>query len=151
MQKAGSKTGLTALAAGALMFFFSGVAAAADAASLIVKVTGISNKDGDLRVGAYDQATFVVRGSKPVAGKGIAATAGAMTVTLDGLKPGEYGVKIFQDENRNGKLDMSMMGMAPAEPYGMSNDARPSMSGPPWDDARITLKPAANSVAVPLH
>ena len=92
-----------------------------------------------------------MRGSKPVAGTVVPAKAGEMTVTFDSLKPGEYGIKVFQDENRNGKLDMSMMGMSPAEPYGMSNDARPSMSGPPWDDARFTLKPGANAIAVPLH
>jgi uncharacterized protein (DUF2141 family) len=152
MQKAGYQARLNALFAGAFaMMFLAGAASAANAASLAVKVTGVTDKGGDLRVGVYDEATFVARGSKPVANKVVAATPGTTTVTLDGLKPGEYGVKVFQDENRNGKLDMSMMGMAPAEPYGMSNDARPSMSGPPWDDAKFALKPGANAIAIPLH
>jgi uncharacterized protein (DUF2141 family) len=152
MQEAGYKTRLTALAAGVLAtMFFAGSAGAPNTASLTVKVTGVSDKGGDLRVGVYDEATFGVRGSKPVAGTVVPAKAGEMKVTFDSLKPGEYGIKVFQDENGNGKLDMSMMGMSPAEPYGMSNDARPSMSGPPWDDARFTLKPGANIIAIPLH
>jgi uncharacterized protein (DUF2141 family) len=135
----------------AVIALYSGTAAfAADTASLTVKVTNVSAKGGDLRIGVYDQANFVVRGSKPVAGRILPATPGTMTVTLDGLKPGDYGVKIFQDENRNGKLDTSLM--MPTEPWGVSNDAKPSLAGPPaWDDAKFTVKAGVNSIAVALH
>ena len=123
---------------------------AADTASLSVKVTNVSDKGGDLRVGVYDQANFVVRGSKPVTGKIVPATPGTMIVTIDGLKPGEYGVKILQDENRNGKMDTSLM--VPTEPWGVSNDAKASLGGPPsWDDAKFTVKAGSNSIAVALH
>lgn len=132
------------------VMLLSQAAFTADTATLTVKVLNVSDKGGDLRVGVYDQATFVVRGSKPLANEIVPAKAGTMSFTFT-LKPGEYGVKVLQDLNRNGKLDMSMMGMMPAEPYGLSNDAKPTMSGPPWDDAKITLKPGATAIAITLH
>ena len=137
-----------ALSAGVMLL--SQAALAADTATLTVKVANVSDKGGDLRIGVYDQATFVVRGSKPVTGEVVPAKAGTMSFTFT-LKPGEYGVKVLQDLNRNGKLDMSMMGMMPAEPFGLSNDAKPTMSGPPWDDAKIALKPGATTVTITLH
>jgi len=132
------------------VMLLSQAAFAADTATLTVKVLNVSDKGGDLRIGVYDQATFVVRGSKPVTGEVVPAKAGTMSFTFT-LKPGEYGVKVLQDLNRNGKLDMSMMGMMPAEPFGLSNDAKPTMSGPPWDDAKIALKPGATTITITLH
>ncbi|SRR5579862_213539 len=137
-----------ALSAGVMLL--SQAALAADTATLTVKVLNVSDKGGDLRIGVYDQATFVMRGSKPVTGEVVPAKAGTMSFTFT-VKPGEYGVKVLQDLNRNGKLDMSMMGMMPAEPFGLSNDAKPTMSGPPWDDAKIALKPGATTITITLH
>jgi uncharacterized protein (DUF2141 family) len=126
------------------------LAHAQETASLTVKVEHVSNQGGQLRIGVYDQATFRVRGSKPVAGQILRAEAGEMTVTFDGLTPGEYGVKAYQDENRNGELD-TVMGVMPTEPYALSNDAMPTMSGPPWDDAKFTLRPGATTIVITLH
>lgn len=125
-------------------------ALAADTASLTVKIENVTAKGGNLRVGVYDKTNFVVRGSKPVAGKEIPAKAGEMIVTFDGLAPGDYGVKVLQDENANGKMD-TVMGMMPSEPYGISNDAQPSMAGLPWDTARLSLKAGANATTIHLH
>jgi len=137
--------------AGVLISVLTAIPAlAADTASLTIKVTNVSDKGGDLRVGVYDQANFVVRGSKPVAGKIVPVTPGTMSVTIDGLKPGDYGVKILQDENRNGKMDTTLM--VPTEPWGVSNNAEASLAGPPsWDAAKFTVKAGSNSIAVALH
>ena len=149
MQEAGFKAGL--IAGLMALTLVSAPAFAAGTATLTVKVLNVTDKGGDLRVGVYDQATFVVRGSKPVSGQVVPAKAGTMSFTFANLKPGEYGVKVLQDLNRNGKMDMNIMGMVPAEPFGLSNDAKPSMSGPPWDDAKITLKPGTTAITITLH
>jgi uncharacterized protein (DUF2141 family) len=150
MQEAGFQARLIARLAALAIASLPAAALAADMATLTLKVMNVSDKGGDLRVGVYDQPTFVVRGSKPVTGQVVPAKAGTMSFTFT-LKPGEYGVKVLQDLNRNGKLDMGMMGMVPAEPYGLSNDAKPTMSGPPWDDAKIALKPGATTITITLH
>ena len=135
----------------ALAIAFAPVAAlGAPATSLTVKVEGVSDKGGQLRIGIYDKARFLERGSKPVTGRIVAATPGEVVVKFDGLEPGLYGVKLFQDENGNGHID-TVMGMIPSEPFGLSNDAKPSMSGPPWDAAKIALKPGANTTTIHLR
>lgn len=128
------------------------VAHAADTATLTVKVLDVTDKGGDLRVGVYDKATFVVRSAKPVSGQVVPAVPGTMSFTFSGLKPGEYGVKVLQDVNRNGKMDVSIVGgMKPAEPFGLSNDAKPSLTGPPWNEAKFSLHAGANSATITLH
>lgn len=123
---------------------------AADTASLTVTVEGLTAKGGNLRLGVYDESIFSVRGAKPTIGTIVAATAGKMVVTLTGILPGVYGVKTFQDENGNNKLDTSFIGM-PTEPFGISRDAKPNMGPPAFDDAKITLKPGANAITIHLQ
>jgi uncharacterized protein (DUF2141 family) len=139
------------LAIFAVALALSPAARAADAATLTVKILNVTDKGGDLRIGVYDKATFVVRGSKPVTGQVVPAVPGTMNFTFSGLKPGEYGVKVLQDVNRNGKMDVSILAMKPAEPFGLSNDAKPSLSGPPWDDAKLSLHAGSNSATITLH
>ena len=143
------RTRLAAIAIAASLL--APAAHAADTATLTVKVGNVTDRGGNLRIGVYDKAKFLVRGSKPVMGEIVPAKAGEMTIVFSGLAPGEYGVKCFQDENANGKLDMGLMGMVPQEPYGLSNDAKPTMGGPPWDDAKFTLRPGAATIRISLH
>jgi uncharacterized protein (DUF2141 family) len=126
-----------------------GAASAADLATLTVQVDGVSNKGGNLRVGLFDQASFPVRGSKPINGRVVPATVGTMIVTIEGIVPGEYGVKVLDDENANGVMDFKM-GFLPSEPYGFSNDAKPNMGPPAWNDVKITIKPGANRITIHL-
>jgi uncharacterized protein (DUF2141 family) len=121
----------------------------AQMATLTVKVDGVSDKGGNLRLGVYNQAQFAVRGIKPVVGAIVPAKAGEMVLTFK-LPPGEYGVKTFQDENRNGVLD-TYFGMIPSEPFGISNDAQHGMAPATWDDAKFAVKPGANAIVIHLH
>jgi uncharacterized protein (DUF2141 family) len=123
-------------------------ALADDTASLAVTVRNVSEAGGELRIGVYDEAGFEVRGAKPVAGKTTLARPGTMTVTIDGIKPGTYGVKLFQDVNRNGHFDF---GLTFTEPFGISNDPPVTLALPPFDDAKISLHPGLNSIDVTLH
>ena len=134
----------------AVLTALSVAASAAELATLAVKVEGVSTKGGTLRVGLYDQAVFPVRGSKPVNGRVVPATPGEMIVTLEGIVPGEYGVKALDDENANGVMDFTM-GFMPGEPYGFSNDAKPNMGPPAWNDVKIVIKPGGNAITIHLH
>ena len=48
---------------------------------------------------------------------------------VEGLAPGQYGAMIFQDLNKDGKMNFNLVGM-PLEPYGFSNNSR-GLFGPP--------------------
>jgi len=125
-------------------------AAPAPSSTLTVKIEGVTKDGGDLRVGVYDEKLFEVRGSKPLYGIITAAKPGEDVIRFPDVAPGTYGVKILQDVNKNGHMDLHF-GMFPAEPYGISNDARPSMGPAPWDDAKFDVKSGANAIVIHMH
>ena len=51
-----------------------------------------------------------------------------------GIAPGTYALVVVHDENVNGKLDTSWMGV-PKEGYGFSNDAKSFLSAPSFSAA----------------
>lgn len=60
------------------------------------------------------------------------------TCQVDALKPGNYAVAFFLDENGNGKLDTNWMGI-PIEAYGYSNGARPKYRAAQWHEVQFYL------------
>jgi uncharacterized protein (DUF2141 family) len=124
-------------------------ALAADApapVTLTVTVLNVSDAGGRLEVGVYDEAGFKTRHGAPIAGKITAARPGTMTIAIDGIPPGVYAVKMFQDINRNGYFDL---GFRLTEPYGFSND--PPSPVPSFDDAKFALNAGSNAITVTLH
>lgn len=123
---------------------------AANKASLTVKVENVSAKGGEIRIGLYDAQKFVTKGAKPDSGKIVPATPGETIITVRDIVPGDYGVKVFQDENKNGKIDTNFIGF-PVEPYGFSHDAKLKMGLPAFDAVRVALKPGENTITITLQ
>jgi uncharacterized protein (DUF2141 family) len=80
----------------------------------------------------------------------VPARPGETIVTLTGIQPGTYAVKMFQDFNRNGKFDMNWIGW-PLEKFGFSNDAHPTFSEPPFDATKFELQPGTNTITIHLQ
>jgi uncharacterized protein (DUF2141 family) len=59
---------------------------------------------------------------------------------------GEYAIASFLDKNENQSLDIGLFG--PTEPWGFSNNPRPALRGPNWDEVVIVLNSA--SISVPM-
>lgn len=57
-----------------------------------------------------------------------------MTFTFHDVEDGTYGIRCFQDQNGDGKLNRGMFG--PSEPWGMS-----------WKDARVIRWPSFDQIA----
>jgi uncharacterized protein (DUF2141 family) len=77
------------------------------------------------------KATYLAQSSGPP-GKSTA------TCTFPGVAPGTYAVALFHDENGNGKLDTNVLGI-PIEGVGVSNNKRPVLGPPKWDDAKFEV------------
>ncbi len=58
--------------------------------------------------------------------------------TFKNQKSGSYAVRMFHDQNNNGKLDTGIFGQ-PIEGWGVSNDARGFMSAPPFNKMLISV------------
>jgi uncharacterized protein (DUF2141 family) len=125
-------------------------AESATTATLIVRVEKVSPAGGDLRVALYTEQSYPDDNADPVKDAVVPAKAPETTVTIAGLAPGVYAVKMFQDANRNGQFDMTWLGL-PLEKYGFSNDARPIFTEPGFDRTKFTLPAGTTTITVHLQ
>jgi uncharacterized protein (DUF2141 family) len=113
--------------------------------ALTVKVTGVHDTDGDVKVTLRSGPDTVVQ-SKEVEIDRKTMTA---TAVFPDLPAGAYGVSAIHDENKNGKLDFNEVGM-PVEGYGHSNNPARRMGPPPFDDTKFTLSQPTTSIEIQL-
>lgn len=109
------------------------IAAASD---LTVNVEGISQVQGTIMLGLFDEATY--KGDGAVNGASLKVETTAVTATFEGLAPGEYAVRLYHDLNDDGEMNTNPFGM-PTEPYAFSNDAKGRFGPAKWDDARFSV------------
>jgi len=139
------------MARAALALFWLGLAAShALAATLIVKIEAVSPRGGNLRVALYDNTSYEGHDADPVADRVVNAVAPETIVEFDGVAPGTYAIKMFQDVNRNGKFDLNVIGLR-GEPFGFSNDARPLFDQPPFDAAKFTIGSGKRTIMIRLR
>ncbi|WP_052732672.1 DUF2141 domain-containing protein [Hymenobacter terrenus] len=65
------------------------------------------------------------------------------------LPKGEWAVVITQDLNNNEKLDTNFIGI-PTEPYGFSNNIRPTMAAPKFDECKFLVDKPGKVVNIVL-
>lgn len=123
---------------------------AASSATLTVKVENIDKKGGELHVALYDEVSWPNDDAKPVADMIVPAVPLETAVTFKGIAPGVYGVKTYQDANRNHKFDQNWLGW-PLERYGFSRDARPVLSAPGFGKTKFTLSDGENAIVIHLQ
>ena len=103
---------------------------------LEIIINGFSNNDGDCWF-ALDNSEEVYESEDTVwIGKILQIENNEVIVVIDSLEYGEYAVKVFHDENRNGKLDTDFLGI-PDEDYGFSNNVSSWFGPPSWKGAKF--------------
>jgi uncharacterized protein (DUF2141 family) len=135
--------------AGALAAGPAWSAGPAGSATLTIRVENVLPAGGILRLGLYDAARYPDDNSKPIASADVPAIAGETVVTLH-ASPGVYAIQTFQDVNSNDKMDTTWVGL-PLEPFGFSQDAKPFLSKPSFDEVKFTLAPGDNSQVIHLQ
>jgi len=143
-------TRLALLTAGLLSFAVvnAGRAEAQEPGDLSVTFSGLTAPTGALYVGVYDsEAAF--GGGKPVAGERVAVNGATASLTLSGLKPGRYAIKVFHDIDGDGRMNTNPYGI-PLEPYAASNNAPANMGPPRWSDAvfDVTAEGAVQDITI---
>lgn len=111
--------------------------ASALAADLSLSAVDGPAAEATLYVALYNDATSYTA-SKAVASQIAPMRDGKARLVFTGLAPGRYALKVFADENGNGKLDTNLMGM-PIERYGFSNDAKGKLAAPDFEAAAFSL------------
>jgi len=101
---------------------------------LKIIITGFENNIGDCRFAIDNSEEVYEREDTVWIGKILPIENNQVIVMIDSLKYGEYAIKVFHDENKNGELDTDFLGI-PDEDYGFSNDASGWFGPPSWENA----------------
>lgn len=115
-------------------------ASAANATDLAVRIENLGNSEGFVRVALHQRVDGVDFPDEAgeVAGTFRRTVAGSMRFVFTDLPPGEYAVAAFHDQDGDGELGTTVLGI-PIEPYGFSNDARGFMGPASFASAAITV------------
>ena len=98
-------------------------------------VTGYASDDGQTRAGLYNSPetwiktefgkyTTVIHNNKA-------------TIIFHNVPPGEYGVSLYHDANKNNDFDRTWG--IPTEDYAVSNNAKRMLSAPKWEEAKFKV------------
>ncbi|GAB2779761.1 DUF2141 domain-containing protein [Rhabdobacter roseus] len=120
------------------------------ASTLVVEVTNLKRSGGVLRVGVYKPtAQFASETAKPDFFKVVPIPKpGDQQVRFE-LPPGRYAVAIYHDVNNNDKMDKNMVGY-PKEPFGFSNNFRPRVSAPSFNDCAFEVGTSEKNISIKL-
>lgn len=114
------------------------LAGPAAAAELRVQVSGIRSAEGQIGCALFAEARgfpgegATVRRVVPADPKGVECR-------FEGLAPGSYAVAVLHDLNGNGRNDTNFLGL-PTEDWGVSNNVRPTLRAPRFDEAAVEVK-----------
>ena len=116
---------------------------------LKVIVDNLSTNEGEIEIGVYtpqnkfpdEKDKFKKYRFKPENMK--------LEIELTDLKYGEYAFAIYHDENNNGKIDKNMIGI-PTEPYAFSNNYKPTIKAPSFDNCKFTYSKESHEVRISL-
>ncbi len=133
------------------------------AADLTVEIAGIRSNDGVIVLGLYDTADGFdralkvfdkpdgfVRDTGRVLGASIRADTGIRRSVFSNLPPGRYAVIVFQDANRDGRIDKNLVGI-PTEAYGFSRNASGFLGPPGFADAAVEVSDGSLSIQIDMQ
>ena len=72
-----------------------------------------------------------------------------LTAKISDLKFGTYALALYQDINSNGKIDKNFIGV-PKEPYAFSNNYKPTIKAPNFDDCKFDYSSKTHSVTMTM-
>ncbi len=110
----------------------------AAAGELVVNVTGIRSASGEVGCALHANAARFLSGDGDVPVRWQKADPQGVTCRFPGLPAGPYAVAVLHDLNGNRKTDTNVFGL-PTEDWGVTNNVRPAMRAPTFEEARITL------------
>lgn len=105
---------------------------------LTINVANIEVVKGNIRIGIFNtNDTFLKKGSTFKKYK-VAVEDSTETIVIDNLPKGEYAFILYHDKNSDGKMNRKFIGI-PKEPYGFSNNVRPKLSKPTFEECKFVL------------
>lgn len=119
-----------------------------DAPDLTVVVENIPDDRGVVRVDVCGPEGFL--GGDCARTITVKAHAGAVTVRVPGVPPGDWAVQAYHDRDENGRVTRNALGM-PTESFGFSRSPSLGLHGPKFTAAAFTHGAQPQTVTVKLR
>ena len=124
-------------------------APSAETASVTVKVSALVSTSSTVKLYFYNTRAGFLKSGKWVFSKSV-KPEGKREITLPvDLPKGEWAVAITQDMNNNDKVDKNFLGI-PTEPYAFSNNIRPTVAAPDFDECKFRVDGPGQVVSIVL-
>lgn len=119
---------------------------------LSVQIVNIQSDKGQIGCSLYSKSDgFPSDSRKADRRMFVPLAAGKATCTFKGVKTGTYAVSVMHDEDKNEKLETSMVGR-PQEWWGVSNDVPAERFGPPkYEKATFKFDGSTKAIKVKLR
>jgi uncharacterized protein (DUF2141 family) len=115
--------------------------------TLSINISGFENEVGKCWF-ALDNSEEVYESKDSVfIGKILPIVNRGVYLQLDSLEYGYYAIKVFHDENNNGKIDLNFIGI-PTEDYGYSNNVSGWFGPPKWEKTRFLFNQSVMTVEI---
>lgn len=122
--------------------------AAPGQARLTVKVNGIRNSEGMVRIALYrNEEDFL---NNACVAKALPANSGSLSFSFENLPSFSYAISVIHDANKNGELDKNILGI-PKEGFGFGNDSMGMFGPPSFEEAGLRLEAMDLDVEVNLR
>ena len=122
---------------------------ASSAADLKVIIPNIKKVVGNIYIGIFNNKQDHLKDGKQLHTVKIKVTDKKATYTFKGLNSGSYSVAIFHDQNEDGVCNTNALGI-PTERYGFSNNVKPLIKAPSFDQTKINIKDRDTSISIHL-
>jgi uncharacterized protein (DUF2141 family) len=119
-------------------------------AKVMITVKDLRNHKGQLIFGIFKSADgFPIDSQKAVNWQVKPANADSVEFVAT-LPPGKYGASVLHDENSNGKMDKSLIGV-PQEGYGVTNNPKPAVRAATYQESQFDLPPEGKSLTISIQ
>jgi uncharacterized protein (DUF2141 family) len=111
------------------------VEATVQAVPVTVRIDNVQVGAGPVRIAMFDRRSWL---GEATAAAETEATGLSVRVRLVAPSAGQYGFAIYQDINRDGRLNRNIVGL-PTEPVAFSNNAVIRFGPPSFEDAAVNI------------
>ena len=121
----------------------------AETASVTVVVTALVSTESVVKLNFYNAPEkFLKKGQQAL--RLVVKPNGQHEISVPvELAKGEWAVDLTQDTNKNDQLDKNFLGI-PTEPFAFSNNVRPRLAAPNFEECKFTVEGSAKVVNITL-
>ena len=129
---------------------WASTATAVQAGELQVRVEGLRNNDGLVRLALYDRPELFPVNGKAYVISNVPIPHKELSVLFSNLPSEKYALALFHDEDGDNVFDKGFLGL-PLEGFGFSNDATVFFSAPSFAAAAVTVDEGLTTITVHMR